>query len=103
MFRTAFEQESSTWLKKRRPFLQAQPTLSWSQFFPCTHRDLRGQQVATSSVLRALLERRRSSQAGILRDFSYRSYSDSSLELLRENRQIAHLLTCLRNVMHAFA
>jgi len=103
MFRTAFEQEGSSWLKKRRPFLQAQPTLSWSQFFPCTHRDLRGQRVATSSVLRAFLERRRSSQAGILRDFSYQSYSNSSLELLRKNWQIAHLLTCLRNTVYAFA
>jgi len=29
--------------------------LSWSKFFPCTHRDLRGRRVAPSSVLRTFL------------------------------------------------
>jgi len=103
VFREAFVRRSSSWFKTRRPFLQVQRALSWCQFFPCTHRDLRGQRVAPSSVLRAFLERRRSSQAGILRDFSYQSYSDSSVEFLRKNWQIAHLLTCLRNAVYAFA
>ena len=77
MFREAFVRRSSSWLKTRRPFLQVQRALSWSQFFPCTHRDLRWQRVAPSSVLRAFL------RVGVLKRASFETSRTSRIRTPR--------------------